>query len=268
MLLAGQAIHITYWDAVKLTYIGLLFNTALPGAVTGDVVKGYYIIREQGQKQKIPAIATILLDRFVGLSGLILVAGASLVLNAGMHDSSGSLAIKSLQGLVTGLGIVVLAFYAYVMVDFEKDGKDRDPMRFALNTFPRLQFLVNIYDAIRIYRHHPGILFRTVFASVVVHLFAVTSFILLAGAMHESGISLPQYFLLVPLGLITTALPVAPGGIGVGHAAFLALFHLVGSRRGADIFTLFVGFALLLNLCGVFFYLGYRQEMPPELARQ
>ena len=47
MLLAGQGIRISFGDAFRLTFIGMFFNTALPGAVSGDVVKGYYIVKQQ-----------------------------------------------------------------------------------------------------------------------------------------------------------------------------------------------------------------------------
>jgi hypothetical protein len=97
MLLSGQDIHVTYWEALKLTYIGAFFNTTPPGAVTGDMMKGYYTVKRQGQERKIAAFATILLDRIVGISGLIIVAGGSLALNVAMHNSSSSLAVKSLR---------------------------------------------------------------------------------------------------------------------------------------------------------------------------
>ena len=267
ILLAAQDIHITYYEALKLTYIGAFFNTTLPGAVTGDVVKGYYIIKTQGQDRKIAALTTILLDRVVGISGLIIVAGGSLVLNFVLQDSHSSLAVKSLQGLVTGLALFVASFYTYVMIDFDKTGKPRDIMRRALSRLPRAKLLVNAYDSVKRYGNHPRVLFCALFASCIVHVFLVTSFILFARAMNETSIRMPQYFLLVPLGLITTALPVAPGGIGVGHAAFLALFHLVGSPRGADIFTLFVGIGIVLNLFGVFLYLGYKKEIPSDFEQ-
>jgi hypothetical protein len=73
-----------------------------------------------------------------------------------------------------------------------------------------------------------------------------------------------QYFLLVPMGLLTTAIPIAPAGLGVGHVAFAALFSLAGSEHGAEIFTMYVTIQIVINLTGVFFYLRSPkvQEVP------
>ena len=51
---------------------------------------------------------------------------------------------------------------------------------------------------------------------------------------------LATQFFLMPIGLITVAIPIAPGGIGIGHAAFESLYQLAGLSGGADIFNLFI----------------------------
>ncbi len=51
-----------------------------------------------------------------------------------------------------------------------------------------------------------------------------------------------------PFGVLVTAVPLAPGGLGVGHAAFDKLFHLVGLPGGANVFNIFTLSQLGLNL--------------------
>ena len=36
---------------------------------------------------------------------------------------------------------------------------------------------------------------------------------------------------IMPIGLITISIPLAPGGIGVGHVAFDYLYHLIGEMN-------------------------------------
>jgi hypothetical protein len=55
---------------------------------------------------------------------------------------------------------------------------------------------------------------------------------------------------------------VAPAGLGVGHAAFHALFLLVGSSHGSELFTMLVTLQILFNLMGVFFYLRSPKVTP------
>jgi hypothetical protein len=77
-----------------------------------------------------------------------------------------------------------------------------------------------------------------------------------------------SYFLLVPLGLLVTAIPVSPAGLGVGQVAFLALFHLVGASQGANLFTLYMASYVVINLTGALLYLFPLQPAVPTHAAQ
>jgi uncharacterized protein (TIRG00374 family) len=69
-------------DAVKLGFIGLFFNTVIPGAIGGDFVKAAYLCR--GQTRKAPAIASVVIDRLASLLALFLLA-----CGAGRWDGGG-----------------------------------------------------------------------------------------------------------------------------------------------------------------------------------
>ena len=69
------------------------------------------------------------------------------------------------------------------------------------------------------------------------------------------------FFLLVPLGLVATAIPNSPAGIGVGQAAFFALFHIVSGLHAvaaANAFTVFQLTVILVSLSGFCWYVQYR----------
>ena len=67
-------------------------------------------------------------------------------------------------------------------------------------------------------------------------------------------------FFLMPIGLITIAIPISPGGIGIGHVAFESLYSLAGYSGGADIFNLFVIIQLSIFLLGGIPYFFYNNE--------
>ena len=73
LLLRAIGLQVKPKQTFLLTWIGNFFNTTLPGAVTGDVIKGYYVIKAQKEEGRTPALMTLLIDRFVGLSGLIVI---------------------------------------------------------------------------------------------------------------------------------------------------------------------------------------------------
>jgi len=77
LLLQVQNIFINYWRAAQLTFIGLFFSTLIPGAVSGDLVKAYYLVK--GQIRKTSPIMSILFDRLLGLYTIVLVAAFAIL---------------------------------------------------------------------------------------------------------------------------------------------------------------------------------------------
>ena len=66
-----RAVHlpITLWQALRLGMIGVYFNTFLPGAVGGDIIRAAALAK--GQKRRTLAVATVLMDRAIALWGLL-----------------------------------------------------------------------------------------------------------------------------------------------------------------------------------------------------
>ena len=62
-------------DALRLGFIGNVFNLVIPGAVGGDVIKAAFLCREQARKTQ--AVASMFIDRALGLLGLFVLAGGS-----------------------------------------------------------------------------------------------------------------------------------------------------------------------------------------------
>jgi uncharacterized membrane protein YbhN (UPF0104 family) len=67
-----------------------------------------------------------------------------------------------------------------------------------------------------------------------------------------------------PFGTLATAIPLAPGGLGVGHAVFDKLFHLVGLPGGANVFNIYVLSQLVLNLLGFIPYLYVKSKISQD----
>ena len=65
-------------DALRIGFLGYLFNLAPMGIVGGDLLKGVMLARHQ--KGKYPeALASVFVDRFVGLYLLFVVASAAIL---------------------------------------------------------------------------------------------------------------------------------------------------------------------------------------------
>jgi hypothetical protein len=258
LLLMAQGISLPFVRVMQLTLVGYFFNLALPGAVSGDFVKAFYIGREV-EGRRAHSFSSILFDRLCGVSALVLVSCGGLI--AGYGSPLGSRLFFALEWLLLISGAGVIAFFAYLFMVRE----ERDPL---LKVFRRLEkrgkafgSVVRIYEGIHTYGGKFGSVGISFALSIMIHVLVVLSYLSCARALGED-IALVGLFIVVPLGLLVTAVPVLPAGVGTGHAAFGYFLLLLGSERGADLFSLFVLFQLLQGAVGGLVYLKFRTRVP------
>ena len=248
MLLHAQDIPLSFRRAWGLTMIGVLFNVVIPGAVGGDLIKGYYITRAT-EGRKTNAATSIATDRVVGLIGLLFLSAAVVLANATeiLHNpamrSLGALAVVGFVGGLAGLYAAVFA------------GEKLSQWRF----LPRL--VRDVFAALHEYRRQPAVVRNALALSVLNQALTCCTFYLALRATGVTGLRMSQFFLIVPLGLATAAVPISPAGIGVGQAAFFALFTIVApsyASAGTDAYTVFQAMVILLCLSGLFWYVAYK----------
>ncbi len=63
----------TVGQSFLLGFIGNVFNLVIPGAVGGDFIKAAYLVRMNINRTQ--AVASMVIDRIVGLLGLFVLAG-------------------------------------------------------------------------------------------------------------------------------------------------------------------------------------------------
>ena len=249
LLLRAQEIRLPYRQAFGLTMIGLFFNVVIPGAVGGDLIKGYYITRAtEGRRSS--AATSILMDRMLGILGLLLLAVVMIVPNFSeleKNPTTRRLGVLVVGGLIVGL---VLVFSAGLVGSRVSEwsvlpGAVRNVLR-SLSGYDQKAAVIPVAIAVSVFSH---------LLSCIAYYIALRS---VGGAADvPAGI----FFLLVPLGLVATAIPISPAGIGVGQVAFFALFHIVSGLRAvaaADAFTVYQLAVILVSLGGFCWYLPYK----------
>ncbi len=80
----------------------------------------------------------------------------------------------------------------------------------------------------------------TLVLAICIHSLIALIFFQVANLIGIKEMNLATQFFLMPIGLISVALPIAPGGIGIGHIAFDSPYQITGLFGGADIFNLYV----------------------------
>lgn len=257
ILLLAQGIQIEFGRTLRLGLIGNFFNIALPGAVSGDLVKAVYVSKECGGK-KAPAFSSILFDRVAGVSGLVLISAFALLLSA--RSEWGGKLVDALEIFILATGAGVVAFYAYLFL--LKDHHDPVLRLCALLEKRSLKWggaIKRSYEGLRIYREHRSTVAWALLISLVIHSLVITAAAFFARALGDDTIAVQALFVVVPLGLLVTAIPVTPAGVGTGHAAFTALFHLIGSQMGANVFNFYLIPQLFFGAMGGLVYLRFKK---------
>ncbi len=89
-----------------LGFIGYVFNLVIPGAVGGDLIKAAYLV--QMHIKKTQAVASMVIDRILGLMGLFVLASVAGVVAWGMATPVVQRLIVA-AWVATGAGFVLLA---------------------------------------------------------------------------------------------------------------------------------------------------------------
>ena len=117
ILVRALDLPFTFRNACRLGMVGLFYNTFLPGAVGGDLVKAYSIAKGE-PKRKASAVATVIADRLLGLFGLLLFAGGV----GGWFWNSGDEKFTQNQSLqwivIVCITLAALTIVGYLMLGF------------------------------------------------------------------------------------------------------------------------------------------------------
>ena len=258
-----MSIHVgtpTFSRLFSIQLIGQFFAAVLPGTVSTDGVKAFYMIKEsKGILSKTPILSVLIIDRLAGLFGLVLLSVLGLLILGNASHSTGLLEI-----LVFGLFGGMTLFFLLLLLPVPEH---KDPILKLFPKLPKGALLEKIYRAFVSFRGHRLYLLVGICISVIIQLLLVVCFYLLGPLVCNCS---PDPFVLAfvtPLGELSTVVPLGPAGIGVGHVAYAYLWSAQGMKGGADVFNLFTIMRILAGLvCGIPYLLYKKRDgAPPSL---
>lgn len=264
LLLLCQGYAVSYWRVLHLTLVGLLFDCVGIGYTGGDVVKAGYAAADQPKGKRAEAVTTVVLDRLVGLTGLLLTGAAAAVIEVRRVWDTLQLRLTLLT-LLAILGTAALVF----LLAFSRRFAESRIVTAGFARLPGGATLLRVYQAVRLYHSRPGVLLATLGISILAHGCTLVAVRLLAAALGLPGISPAEFVFCVLVGLAASSVGLFQG-IGLLQAAFGFLFGLItGSGAGT---TFGVNLATLLQACMVVFklsvglpaFLAVRRLKPPD----
>lgn len=245
------------WVLLKLTLMGYFFNFAMPGGVGGDLIKGFYLAKQSTNRTF--AVISILMDRIIGLYCMILAAVLVMTI-----DIQHILTITQLKLIYLTMSLLALGITVFFLLAWSHRMQKRiQPLLSLIQKLPLGATIVKIYEAISSFRHHKSVIILSGVYSVVGQGAAMSLFYFV-GQKLGIDINPSAYVIVPPIGFIVTALPITPGGVGVGQTAFLYLFDLYKPGSGVigtTAVTLMQLGTLFFGLFGAYFFILAKKHL-------
>lgn len=241
--------------ALRHSSLGLFFNFFIPGGVGGDVVKAMDLSKSTGIS-KGTSISLIFLDRIFGLYAMIIFAFVFLTLEwliAKTSNLNYYVLISAALFVISSVGILFAKTISKTLILFRS--------RFETDTFfsKLAQHTINLSEKIA-----SGLKLRNLGWALVFSFFAQLFSILflhyVCTRLAPDAMQNFSFFLFFPLacfGFMATAIPIAPGGIGLGQASFYLIFsnfNSVVANQLVIAISLLQLFNLLFGLVGGILY--------------
>jgi glycosyltransferase 2 family protein len=237
VLLRAQHIAVPLTTLTTSFLVATFFNNFLPSNIGGDVVRIGDTARQAGSKTL--AATVVLLDRGIGLLGLIFVAA--------LGASAGSGSATAVPG---GPVLLWLAFAAALVVAAPLVlapalvGRLLRPLEAIHREWVR-ERLERLTTALGRFREMPAALVVCFLGGILVQVTLVLFYAAVARGL-AIPVGLSDLAILVPLSFIVQMVPVSVNGFGVREATFTVYFSRIGLPAESAFALSFIGAMLIM----------------------
>jgi uncharacterized protein (TIRG00374 family) len=268
-LVRAVGIDLPFRDALRIGFLGCLFNLAPTGIVGGDVLKALMLGREKpGNRAK--ALASVVVDRIIGLYVLFLVAAAGVFVTGfwniddpWVHGSCRAVLIVTL-GSTVGIALILIPGFL------------EGPLVWWMTRIPKVGGPIRrLFDAIRIYRSKGWVLIVTTLMTFPVHGLLTVSLWLLAVGLRFDQVPGRDYWAIYPMSGILSIIPLSagPAESGIVFLYTTALWRVAGGALATTSASPGLILALMYRLStlvivpigAVYYFHGGRKEVTEVL---
>ena len=269
MLVQTLGMRLPVRDALRIGYVGYLCNLLPLGLVGGDAVK-MVLLSHLHPARKTDAVATVLVDRYLGLVALLFLAAmATLLVDFRALEmppavATGFLAAcRTLQlaAVAGALGLGLLFVPGFTTWSLWKRAEH----------WPLVgSFIHKLMGAMHVYRGRIDVLVGALVMSMGLHALYAVMFYFVGGALlDQAGQMTPRpelamHFAFVPIGMATGTLPIGAqeAALTVLYPAFLPPAEAsLAANKGFLLTLVYRCFQVLIATLGVAFYVASRREL-------
>jgi len=236
LLLKSIKSNITFYQVFKIYYISSLFNNILFGTLGGDLVRMHYISR-YSWTNKLKSNLTIITDRIMGLIGLTLLGLLSL-------------SIILINYNMTIIVISSIIIFIIIIILFYK----------LLKFFKKKKYVSLFLIYVQI---NKIVLMICIFISFSIFLIVHYVTFLICNYIFLFNIDLNIVFFSNFISTLVSALPLTPGGLGLGEASFAFInqnyFNIyLNNLANVIIYLRIIDF--IVSLPSLYFFIVYKNQ--------
>jgi glycosyltransferase 2 family protein len=243
-ILAHQGIRTGVWQCVLYNCAGILYSAFLPGGISGDAFRAYLFMKAV-PRHRLAILGAMVLDRLLGLLSMV-----TLGLCAALYMAIKVPIIRPYLLVFAAIFLALAGGLALLNVL----GRRHPGHEVSFGDIPGLWAkLKRAVAGLRIHDYPVRVLVSVLLQSMLIHLTAV-AVIYLCSVRSGAGLGFLEVFVATPIGLLVNAIPLSPGGLGIGENAFELLYRAIGGKAGATSFLvarLFLYSPALLGLAYV-----------------
>jgi len=253
LLLVASGVRLAFLQSFRFYFVGLFFNNFLPANIGGDAMKIYDVSRIGSNVYRVTAVT--LIDRFIGIFSLCLLAVAAVLLLTAFWPG-GTVAVYII--LFLGCMAPLAGFY------FIK------PLGTLLR---RLVTLIRplsvdkragwILDCLSEFKGRRWLVLRLVLLSLIIQFLRVMTHVLAAIALGVSvdAVVFGLFFVFVPVLSLAMIPPITINGLGVREGLGILLFAQAGIGRTDAFAVEFLTYliSVSISLLGFAFFLARRR---------
>lgn len=249
LLLEAQDVRMPRKTLFNSFLVANFFNNFLPSNIGGDVIR----IRDTAPAAQSTTLAAtvVLVDRGLGLMGLVLISAMGASMAVGLHGQG----VLPIWPSWLWLGFFASAAVAVPMM-YAPEGLGRllKPLTFLHPEWAEKQIL-HLTETLSRFREKPSSLIGCFGGAVVVQALIVAFYLTVVYALNIP-VKAQDLAVIVPLSLIVQMLPVSVNGFGVREATFSFYFTRVGLPIESAVLLSLVaaGITMLHSLSGAAVY--------------
>lgn len=248
---------ISFSKILKLSLIGQFFNIFIPGGVGGDVVKALELAKSEPVQKK-NALTTVLIDRVMGLYCMIIFSTLFLFLELNQTFDVKKYFYTSLVMWITAtLGFVFLDKISLFISTLTQKNNLSTHKKISVLIFIKISEALQIINAGFKSLSNFKTLTQIFIISLVAQLLSISFLYLVASSISSQTPSFILFFPLACFAFMASSIPITPGGIGFGQAAFYFIFSIF-SKDAANAVVVGISlmqlFSLIFSLPGAYFF--------------